>query len=126
MYKLQRYFDFDVSRDDCLKKGLGNICAERYSDSKYKVKRDYFTRKGGIDNIREIRQQPPPGMDISEWNALVDYYTQEQHIHQSQVNRANRRQQAYPSLHGAKWYVEIRDDRVTYFFSISIYLQYIN
>ena len=88
------------------------LCAERYRDAKYKFKREWFSGRGGVKNHTQIRQHPPPGMTIDDWNMLVDYYMREQHQHRSQANSDNRRRQPYPSLHGTKAYVEMRDETV--------------
>ena len=70
---------------------------------------------GGGDRIEELREDPPPFMTPIDWNLLLDYYMRDERLQQSNTNRQNRRQAPYPSLHGAKSYVEIRHDAVTHF-----------
>ena len=59
-------------------------------------------------------------MTLEDWNTLVDYYMSDHSLRRSRANTENRSKQPYPSIHGTKAYVEIRDETVVYFFSKSI------
>ena len=92
--------------------GVNMLCAERYRDAKYKFKHEWFSGRGGVENHAQIRQHPPRGMTIDDWNRLVDYYMRDKNISRSRANIGNRTRMHYPSLHGTKSYVEIRDETV--------------
>ena len=100
-----------------IRHGILQYCAERYADAKYKFKRDWFFKGGGggSERIEELREDPSPFMTPIDWNLLLDYYMRDERLQQSNTNRQNRRQAPYPSLHGAKLYVEICHDMVTHF-----------
>ena len=95
--------------------GLDRMCAERYSDRKCAFKNKWFIEREGFDHPQEIRQFPPPNMEIEELNKNVDFILNESNIERSNANKVNRRKQKYPSLHGSRSYAAIRHDLVIHF-----------
>lgn len=61
------------------------ICFERYRDCKSRFKHEWFSMRKGFEHPKEIRQFPPPNMEIDECDKNVDYILDEEKKKRSEV-----------------------------------------
>ena len=50
-----------------IRRGIDAYIAKVYSDNKGAMKKIYFTFPGGPEKVDEIRRNPPPNIEPSEW-----------------------------------------------------------
>ena len=109
-------FDLERHRSrpdlDTIRSALTSYFAGRYRDNKYDMKRDYFTKKGGAARVEEIRRNPPPSLEMSEWNKYVDLYMSEAAQKRSAVNKENRKKNKILSRYGSKSFAASRHEYV--------------
>ena len=95
-----------------IRTGIDATFAKIYSDNKGTLKRTYFTIPGGPDKIEEIRRNPPPNMEQSDWDEYLKFYMKEANLHRAAVNKENRKKNKVISRHGSKSLAAIRHDYV--------------
>lgn len=99
---------------------METICAERYKDRKSRFKHEWFADREGFEHPGEISQFPPPNIADGEWDKFEDYVVGEANKGSSVVNTENKSKQQYPSLHGTRFYADIRHANVSSFIIVII------
>ncbi|GJS08822.1 formin-like protein 18 [Tanacetum coccineum] len=56
----------------------------------------------------KIRNFPPGGKSLKEWQELCDHFTSEKHVARSVKNKANRAKQTQSSTQGSRSYAASR------------------
>lgn len=119
---MQTYFDLRPHYrryGDHLNTAIMNLCGKYYRDKKNKFKTKWFTKRQGMDHPDEIRDFPPPGMTVEEWNNNVNYITDEKNLTKAERNKINRSKMRYASLHGGRSYAQIRHRMVIRFIVVT-------
>ncbi|GKG00327.1 hypothetical protein Tco_0302017, partial [Tanacetum coccineum] len=90
-FELQTYFDMApyLSGPNAkqVEKGMEAQFKSQYRNKKNKFKDEMFVERGGYKEPVKIRNFPPRGKSLKEWQELCDHFTSEKHVARSGRSR---------------------------------------
>ena len=118
----------NTSHWEKINEGIDRYCGRRYSDRKSKL-HEHFNKQGGPNNVDRARRNPPPSLNLVDWNKLIDdVFMDSKWQDRSKKNSKNRKNYPFPSYHGTQSYVNARFKKVKihdycYFYVINDFYQ---
>ncbi|GKB10070.1 formin-like protein 18 [Tanacetum coccineum] len=91
-----------------VEKGMEAQFKSQYRNRKNKFKDEMFVERGGYKEPVKIRNFPPGGKSLKEWQELCDLFTSEKHVARSVKNKANRAKHTQSSTQGSRSYAASR------------------